>query len=203
MFLQVSVCPQGGGIPACLAGGIPACLAAGGCLLPGCACSWGCLFWGVTVLVGCLLWGVPDLGNVCSRGVPALGGGGGGDCPPPVDGYCCGRYASYWNAFLLPRGVACAAKPLASSSISLQLTHHPYQCQIHQQLKENLTNSLKLTSTMLKSSVYADLISINTMYSSNSTALSALWQFKDKVAVVRAVVASVVAVGKEIKLYKN
>ena len=26
------------------------------------------------------------------RGVP------GGD--PPPDGYCCGRYASYWNAFL-------------------------------------------------------------------------------------------------------
>ena len=21
--------------------------------------------------------------------------------PPPTDGYCCGRYASYWNAFLL------------------------------------------------------------------------------------------------------
>ena len=21
--------------------------------------------------------------------------------PPPADGYCCGRYASYWNAFLL------------------------------------------------------------------------------------------------------
>ena len=21
--------------------------------------------------------------------------------PPPKDGYCCGRYASYWNAFLL------------------------------------------------------------------------------------------------------
>ena len=20
---------------------------------------------------------------------------------PPLDGYCCGRYASYWNAFLL------------------------------------------------------------------------------------------------------
>ena len=25
----------------------------------------------------------------------------GGDPPPPGDGYCCGRYASYWNAFLL------------------------------------------------------------------------------------------------------
>ena len=23
------------------------------------------------------------------------------DPPPPADGYCCGRYASYWNAFLL------------------------------------------------------------------------------------------------------
>ena len=21
---------------------------------------------------------------------------------PPADGYCCGRYASYWNAFLFP-----------------------------------------------------------------------------------------------------
>ena len=25
---------------------------------------------------------------------------GGGDPPLPEDGYCCGRYASYWNAFL-------------------------------------------------------------------------------------------------------
>ena len=39
------------------------------------------------------------------EGVPGPGGGGclvpsgvpGGD---PPDGYCCGRYASYWNAFL-------------------------------------------------------------------------------------------------------
>ena len=29
MFLQVSVCPQGGAIPASIAGGIPACLVAG------------------------------------------------------------------------------------------------------------------------------------------------------------------------------
>ena len=44
------------------------------------------------------------------EGVPALGGGlllGGvptprGVCRDPLkaDGYCCGRYASYWNAFL-------------------------------------------------------------------------------------------------------
>ena len=29
------------------------------------------------------------------EGVPAPGG------DTPHDGYCCGRYASYWNAFLL------------------------------------------------------------------------------------------------------
>ena len=38
------------------------------------------------------------------RGVPGLGGclllGGGGLVETPPDGYCCGRYASYWNAFL-------------------------------------------------------------------------------------------------------
>ena len=31
-------------------------------------------------------------------GCLVLGGPSGG--PPPRDGYCCGRYASYWNAFL-------------------------------------------------------------------------------------------------------
>ena len=56
MFLQVSVCPQGGGIPACLAGGIPACLAAG-------------LQGEVSGL------GVSGLGGVCSLGVSAPGGG--------------------------------------------------------------------------------------------------------------------------------
>ena len=52
----------------------------------------------VSAPVGCLVRGSAP------RGVP------GGD--PPV-GYCCGRYASYWNAFLLacnalrgPGGVA-------------------------------------------------------------------------------------------------
>ena len=39
MFLHASVCPQGGGIPACLAGGIPACLSG----LQGCVCIPACL----------------------------------------------------------------------------------------------------------------------------------------------------------------
>ena len=43
------------------------------------------------LLWGCLLWGVPAPG-----GLPALGGVE----TPPRDGYCCGRYVSYWNAFL-------------------------------------------------------------------------------------------------------
>ena len=43
---------------------------------------------------GCLLWG----GYLLQWGGPAPGGVPGGD---PSDGYCCGRYASYWNAFLL------------------------------------------------------------------------------------------------------
>ena len=37
-------------------------------------------------------------------GIPAClaaGLGGGAWCRPPRDGYCCGRYTSYWNAFLL------------------------------------------------------------------------------------------------------
>ena len=42
---------------------------------------------------GCLLWGVP---------VPGGSAPGGSVWRPPSspDGYCCGRYASYWNAFL-------------------------------------------------------------------------------------------------------
>ena len=65
--------------------------------------------------------GVPALGCVSVPGGPAVVGGGvcfegvsvpGGVCSwrvfapgvnPPIplrDGHCCGRYASYWNAFL-------------------------------------------------------------------------------------------------------
>ena len=65
----------------------------------------GGLLWG-----GCLFQGGSAPGGVCSQGVPALGGllpvgvpapRGSVEPPPPkADGYCCGRYASYWNTFL-------------------------------------------------------------------------------------------------------
>ena len=72
----------------------------------GCACSrGGTCSWGVPALGslpapgGCLLRGrVPAPGEgVCSGGCLLQGG-----ClvETPRDGYCCGRYASYWNAFL-------------------------------------------------------------------------------------------------------
>ena len=60
---------------------------------------------------------LPPANEVCvknsvHRGVPGPGGclvpGGCGD--PPRDGYCCGRYASYWNAFLF---LKCAPKQTA------------------------------------------------------------------------------------------
>ena len=114
MFLQVCVCPQGGGHPSTpcrrypsmpcsrslgvvsqhalqqvSGGGIPACLAAG---LQGGACSRG----------GACSWGVPVPRGVPPPRGPAPKGVCGGDpLPRPADGYCCGQYASYWNAFLL------------------------------------------------------------------------------------------------------
>ena len=91
----------GGGIPACIAGGIPACLAAG-------LKKWGgipaCLAGFQAHTKGGKLRGL-------ARGSPGphLGGSPGphpGRCIPacteadPPNGYCCGQYASYWNAFL-------------------------------------------------------------------------------------------------------
>ena len=83
----------------------------------------GCLLWGVSAPGVCLRGSaggeVPALGGVCSRGLLAGVCSGGGTCSggcllqggllhggcvetlPSRDGYCCGRYASYWNAFLL------------------------------------------------------------------------------------------------------
>ena len=56
-----------------------------GCLVPGCVCVPG-------------PGGVSPPGGVPGpRGVSAPGGG---LVETPQGGYCCGRYASYWNAFL-------------------------------------------------------------------------------------------------------
>ena len=56
--------------------------------------------WGV-VLGG---WGVSAPGGVSGPGGCLVVGDGvwswGPGGYPPQDGYCCGRYASYWNAFL-------------------------------------------------------------------------------------------------------
>ena len=61
-------------------------------------------------------------GGVSQHALQVSGGGvsrptprGGGCIPacteadPKPDGYCCGQYASYWNAFLLPfvSGIQC------------------------------------------------------------------------------------------------
>ena len=106
-------CSQGGGggIPACIAGSIPACLAPGlqGGGIPACLAGYqahtqvgslGGSGWGGLqahtqgevegdLARECLLPGGWLLWGVCSRG-----------CGDPPDGYCCGQYASYWNAFL-------------------------------------------------------------------------------------------------------
>ena len=67
----------------------------GGCLVLRGAWSWEGAW-----SRGAWSWGVPGLGGVPGpRGCLVPGGLPGGD-PPPPDGYCCGRYASCWNAFL-------------------------------------------------------------------------------------------------------
>ena len=71
---------------------IPACLAAGGCLVGGSAPG------GMPGLEGCLVRGDAWSGGVPGQGGLLWGGVPGGD---PPNGYCCGRYTSYWNAFLL------------------------------------------------------------------------------------------------------
>ena len=126
IFLHLSVIlfMGGGGIPACITGGIPACLAAGlqGGGIPAClAVLGGCpgphpggklrglargglqahTQGGLQAhtwegLQAHTWWGVyrPTPGGCIPACTEA------DTPPPPVDGYCHGRYASYWNAFL-------------------------------------------------------------------------------------------------------
>ena len=76
----------------------------GGCMVPGGACSGGGVHGprGVSAPGGCVCM---LLGDAWPRGCLLPGG----VCmvweylaeTPPPHGYCCGLYASYWNAFLL------------------------------------------------------------------------------------------------------
>ena len=64
---------------------------------------------GGSVVQGCLLWGWgsgPGGWGSGPRGIPAYTKAD----PPLRDWYCCGRYASYWNAFLLQLSILVAVK---------------------------------------------------------------------------------------------
>ena len=93
MFLQVSAIlfTEGGAGGAWSQGAAPG----GECLVLVGVCSGRRIAWSGGCLVQGGAWSrgmCLVLGGVCSRVVP------GGD---PPESYCCGRYASYWNAFLL------------------------------------------------------------------------------------------------------
>ena len=111
VFTRVCLSTGGGGIPVCIAGGIPACLA---------GLQWNVSQHALQVsrctprgsLRG-LAWGRGSLGRHprgrlrgLARGVSRPTPGGcipactEADPLPTSDSYCCGWYASYWNAFL-------------------------------------------------------------------------------------------------------
>ena len=75
--------------------------APGGCLLPGGACSRGVPAPGAACSEGvCFRGGACSQGGGLLWGVPAPEGA---NTPPLSEGYCLGRYTSYWNAFLFER----------------------------------------------------------------------------------------------------
>ena len=47
-------------------------------------------------------WGLLLRGCLLRRGACSREGACSGGVETPCDGYCCGRYAFYWNAFLFP-----------------------------------------------------------------------------------------------------
>ena len=76
----------------------------GWCLLPeGGACSGG----GCLLLPGGRRSSPREVPAPWGGRVPALVRGGVFCCMPPPDGYCCGRYASYWNAFFSHKIFTC------------------------------------------------------------------------------------------------
>ena len=119
-------CPQGGAWSwgVCSQGG--GCVSAPeGCLLPGGVpwsrgdvCSGGCLLPGCLLPGGCLVRGV----GVFSQGVPG--------------GYCCGRYASYWNAFLFYTvfGKICMLTP-SPGGLAPPFTGNPGSAPVHVYVK--------------------------------------------------------------------
>ena len=108
LCFYMSVCPQGGGIPACLAGGIPACLAGLQGVYPSMLCRYPDPHPGGSLrgLAGGVSRPTPrvEVQGSGQEGSPGPHPGGGSQHAlrqiPPPDGYCCGWYASYWNAFL-------------------------------------------------------------------------------------------------------
>ena len=101
MFSQASVILFTGGGHAWLGG---ACVVGGGICGRGCAWQGACVAGGVCGGGG-HVWqrSIHGRGGMCGRGVCMAGGmrGRKGGMPARRDGHCSGRYASYWNAFLL------------------------------------------------------------------------------------------------------
>ena len=107
-----------------------------GCLVPGGVWSWGvsgpggCLVLGGLVPGGVWSWGVPGPGGSRPRGMTGPGGSGPGGVPggdPHPDGNCCGRYASYWNAFLFRIRYSRTVRKTTLNSAIVQLKIH-VQC---------------------------------------------------------------------------
>ena len=67
--------------------------------------------------------GVPDPGGAYPGGCLVLVGCA--KTPPPRDSYCCGRYASYWNAFLFFFSIAKCISPI---KILSSRTRHIESC---------------------------------------------------------------------------
>ena len=115
MFSQVSVCPHGGG----MCGGGACMCGRGSCVTEECAWQ-GVCHKGHTWQGACMVGGYAWQGGARDR----------------RDGHCSGRYASYWNAFLL-RNICteitifytCHVKYISSASVNPMLLTIPITVQ--------------------------------------------------------------------------